>query len=198
MKRSPFLSWTIIRLFREGIRNVLDSEKDIEVVAETTNGDEGLELVRDLLPMVALIDVNLPSMNGIQVTRQIVAERISTAIVLLTAYDDVEQVLHAFKAGAAAYCSKDVEPGKLVDVIRNVARRLLCGWRSSLRPGRPGSMAFARRRDGPPTSSRWRRRSIYAALSSRNGDPAVCHPRTQQQGNCSPALESAIRQLKIT
>ena len=90
-------------LFREGIRNVLDSEKDIEVVAETTNGDEGLELVRDLLPMVALIDVNLPSMNGIQVTRQIVAERISTAIVLLTAYDDVEQVLHAFKAGAAAY-----------------------------------------------------------------------------------------------
>jgi DNA-binding NarL/FixJ family response regulator len=105
-------------LFREGIRNVLDSEKDIEVVAETTNGDEGLELVRDLLPMVALIDVNLPSMNGIQVTRQIVAERISTAIVLLTAYDDVEQVLHAFKAGAAAYCSKDVEPGKLVDVIR--------------------------------------------------------------------------------
>ena len=62
-------------LFREGIRNVLDSEKDIEVVAETTNGDEGLELVRDLLPMVALIDVNLPSMNGIQLTRQIVAER---------------------------------------------------------------------------------------------------------------------------
>ncbi|HLF37157.1 MAG TPA: response regulator transcription factor, partial [Anaerolineales bacterium] len=109
-------------LFREGVRNVLISEEDIKIIGETTSGDEALQLVRDKQPMVALVDVNLPSMNGIQVTRQVVAERIKTAIVLLTAYDDVEQVLHAFKAGAAAYCSKDVEPGKLVDVIRNVAR----------------------------------------------------------------------------
>lgn len=109
-------------LFREGVRNVLILEEDIKIVGETTTGDEALQLVRDKQPMVALVDVNLPSMNGIQVTRQVVAERINTAIVLLTAYDDVEQVLHAFKAGAAAYCSKDVEPGKLVDVIRNVAR----------------------------------------------------------------------------
>ena len=108
-------------LFREGIRNVLDSEEDITIIAETTTGDEALDLVRDKQPDVALIDVNLPSMNGIQVTRQLVADRIDTAVVLLTAYDDVEQVLHAFRAGASAYCSKDVEPGKLVDVIRNVA-----------------------------------------------------------------------------
>ena len=61
-------------------------------------------------------------MNGIQVTRQIVAERLGTSIVLLTAYDDVQQMLHAFRAGAAAYCSKDIEAGKLMDVIRQVAR----------------------------------------------------------------------------
>ena len=61
-------------------------------------------------------------MNGIQVTRRIVADRLKTVVVLLTAYDDVEQVLHAFRAGAAAYCSKDVEPGKLVDVVRQVAQ----------------------------------------------------------------------------
>jgi DNA-binding NarL/FixJ family response regulator len=60
-------------------------------------------------------------MNGMQVTRQISAERLGTAVVLMTAYDDVEQVLHAFSAGAAAYCSKDVEAGKLVDVVRHVA-----------------------------------------------------------------------------
>ena len=95
-------------LFREGVRNVLISEDDIKIVGETTSGDEALKLVREKQPMVALVDVNLPSMNGIQVTRQVAAERLNTAIVLLTAYDDVEQVLHAFKAGAAAYCSKDV------------------------------------------------------------------------------------------
>jgi DNA-binding NarL/FixJ family response regulator len=109
-------------LFREGVRNVLDSEEDIHVITECVTGDEALNVIREETPNVALIDVNLPKMNGIQVTRQINADRISTAVVLLTAYDDVEQVLHAFRAGASAYCSKDVEPGKLVDVIRHVSR----------------------------------------------------------------------------
>jgi len=109
-------------LFREGVRNVLEAEEDFNVIEEGVSGDQALQFVRDLQPQVALIDVNLPNMNGIQVTRQILAERINTAVVLLTAYDDVEQVLHAFRAGAAAYCSKDIEAGKLVDIIRHVAR----------------------------------------------------------------------------
>ena len=94
----------------------------MNVLAEGTSGDQALQLVRELRPRVALIDINMPNMNGMQVTRQIKAERLDTSIVLLTAYDDVEQVLHAFKAGASAYCSKDVEAGKLVDIVRQVAR----------------------------------------------------------------------------
>ena len=109
-------------LFREGVRNVLDAEEDLDILAEGTSGDQAIELVREHRPRVALIDVNLPNMNGIQVTRQIMSERLGTSVVLLTAYDDVEQVLHAFSAGASAYCSKDVQAGKLVDVIRHVAR----------------------------------------------------------------------------
>jgi DNA-binding NarL/FixJ family response regulator len=109
-------------LFREGVRNVLDAEEDLDILAEGTSGDQAIELIREHRPRVALIDVNLPNMNGIQVTRQISAERLGTSVVLLTAYDDVEQVLHAFSAGASAYCSKDVQAGKLVDVIRHVAR----------------------------------------------------------------------------
>lgn len=109
-------------LFREGVRNVLDAEEDLHVLAEATSGDQALEMVRELKPRVSLIDVNLPTMNGIQVTRQIAQERLNTAVVLLTAYDDMGQVLHAFRAGASAYCSKDVHAGHLVDVIRHVAR----------------------------------------------------------------------------
>lgn len=109
-------------LFREGVRNVLDPEDDIDVVAEATSGDQALQLIRQVEPAVALVDVNLPNMNGIQVSRQVIQERLQTVVVLLTAYDDVEQVLHAFRAGASAYCSKDVQAGKLVDVIRHVAR----------------------------------------------------------------------------
>jgi DNA-binding NarL/FixJ family response regulator len=91
-------------------------------LAEATSGEQALGVVREVKPQVALVDINLPAMNGIQVTRRILADKLDTAVVLLTAYDDVEQVLHAFRAGAAAYCSKDVEPGKLVDIIRQVAR----------------------------------------------------------------------------
>lgn len=109
-------------LFREGVRNIIEAESDLHVVGEAVNGDQALEVVRELQPHVALLDINLPMANGIQVTRQIVAERLNTAVVLLTAYDDVEQVLHAFRAGASAYCSKDIEPGKLVDVIRQAAQ----------------------------------------------------------------------------
>ena len=109
-------------LFREGVRNIIDAEEDLDVLAEGTSGDQAIQLIRELHPRVALIDVNMPNMNGIQVCRQMVAERLGTSIVLLTAYDDVEQVLHAFSAGASAYCSKDVEAGKLVDVVRHVAR----------------------------------------------------------------------------
>ncbi len=109
-------------LFREGVRSVIDAEDDLNVLAEGTSGDQALQLVRELRPRVALIDINMPNMNGMQVTRQIKSERLDTSIVLLTAYDDVEQVLHAFSAGASAYCSKDVEAGKLVDIVRQVAR----------------------------------------------------------------------------
>lgn len=109
-------------LFREGVRNVIDGEDDLDVVAEGTSGDQAIQLIRKLEPHVALIDINLPNMNGMQVTRQIGQENLQTAVVLLTAYDDVEQVLHAFRAGAKAYCSKDVHAGNLVDVVKHVAR----------------------------------------------------------------------------
>jgi DNA-binding NarL/FixJ family response regulator len=109
-------------LFREGVRNVINAEEGLIVLAEGISGDQALELVRDMHPDVALIDVNLPNMNGLQVTRQLSAERLETSVILLTAYDDVEQVIHAFRAGARAYCSKDIHAGKLLDVIRHVAR----------------------------------------------------------------------------
>jgi DNA-binding NarL/FixJ family response regulator len=108
-------------LFRQGLKDALRLESDIRVVGEGANADEALRLIRELLPDVALLDINLPDTNGLQVARQVRGERLRTAIVMLTAYDDAEQILHAFRAGAAAYCPKDIAPGKLVDVVRNVA-----------------------------------------------------------------------------
>ena len=109
-------------LFREGVRNVINGEADLQVIGESITGEDALPMLKELRPDVALVDVNLPGINGIQVTRQVETDRLTTAVVLLTAYDDVEQVLHGFRAGASACCSKDIQAGKLVDVIRQVAR----------------------------------------------------------------------------
>jgi len=107
-------------LFREGLSKVFSLEDDIRVIGEEADGEKALHLVCDLQPNVLVIDINIPSMNGLQVTRQIKADRIDCAVIMLTAYHDQEQVLHAMRAGASAYFPKDVEPGRLVEVVRQV------------------------------------------------------------------------------
>lgn len=110
------------QIFRQGVKLNLELQEDIEVLAECADGEEALGVIRARRPDVAIIDINLPSMNGIQVTRLLSSEHLPTRYVMLTAYDDAQQVIHAMRAGASAYCPKDIDPDKLVDVIRHVAR----------------------------------------------------------------------------
>jgi DNA-binding NarL/FixJ family response regulator len=109
-------------MMREGLRFRLNLENDIEVVADVGTGEKGLEMVETIHPDVVLLDINLPTLNGLEVTSRIRAGYKSIGVILLTAYHDIEQVVHAMKVGASAYCPKDIEPEKLVDVIRQVAR----------------------------------------------------------------------------
>jgi DNA-binding NarL/FixJ family response regulator len=108
-------------LFRDGLKKALDMEDDIVVIGQAEDGEEALKAARRLQPDVVLLDVNLPSMNGLQVARQLKADRAGVAVVVLTAYHDSEQVLHAMRAGASAYCGKHVTPDTLVQVIRDAA-----------------------------------------------------------------------------
>lgn len=108
-------------IFRQGVVDALAMDEHIEVVGKAGDGEQALALIRSLQPDVAVLDVNLPLRNGHQVTRQVVEQRLPTAIVLLTAYDDLEQRLHALRAGARAYCAKDVHPEFLVQVVKWVA-----------------------------------------------------------------------------
>ncbi len=107
-------------LFRQGVVDMLSRENDMKVVGEVSTGDGALEAIRAAKPAIVLLDVNLPGMNGQQITHQVTSEKLHTRIVLMSGYDDVEQSIHAALAGAAAYCAKDVEPGTLLDIIRHV------------------------------------------------------------------------------
>lgn len=108
-------------IFRQGVIDSLSLEHDLAVIGDSDNGNQGLDLIRELQPQIAIVDVNLPGMNGQQVTRQVVSEKIPTRVILLTAYDDTEQKIHAMRVGAFAYCVKDVEPQALVNVVHTVA-----------------------------------------------------------------------------
>lgn len=109
-------------LFRQGVIDSFSLEPDFEIVGEAESGEKALEVIRHLEPDVAVVDVNLPELNGQQITRQVVADKLKTKVILLTAYDDTEQVIHSMRVGASAYSAKDVMPEKLIDIIRAVAQ----------------------------------------------------------------------------
>jgi DNA-binding NarL/FixJ family response regulator len=109
-------------LFRQGVIDTISLEPDLVVAGEATNGEDALDVIRSLGPDVAIVDVNLPGMNGQQVVQHLVNEKSATRIMLLTAYDDAEQKLHAMKVGAAGYCVKDVQPEVLAQNVREIMK----------------------------------------------------------------------------
>ncbi|MBF9130378.1 response regulator transcription factor [Plantactinospora sp. S1510] len=111
-------------LIRGGFRALLGIEDDIEVVAEAANGEQGVALAREHLPDVALIDIQMPVMDGIEATRLIAAdERLSGVhVVILTNYGLDEYVFNALRAGACGFMVKDTEPADLLQGVRVAAR----------------------------------------------------------------------------
>lgn len=113
-------------LFRQGVRWALASEDDINIVGEAASGEAALEWLRaagsNQEPNVMLVDLNLPQMNGLELTRQVRRQFPGTGVVMLSMHENDEQAFNALRAGAAAYRSKDVKPQSLVEILRRVAR----------------------------------------------------------------------------
>lgn len=107
-------------LFGQGLRRVLTLEPDLEVVAEVQDGEAAIESVHRLKPDVVLMDINMPKVNGLQATQEIKAAHEDVAVIILTAYDDEEQMIFALRTGASAYFVKDVLPSELIAGIRSV------------------------------------------------------------------------------
>lgn len=124
-------------LVRTGFRMILDTEPDIEVIGEATTGREAVAIARELRPDVALMDIRMPDIDGIEATRQIIAHNRepSTRVLMLTTFDLDEYIFDALRAGASGFLLRD-EADRL-------SRRL---WSDqSLRGNRSGSLEFRRR-----------------------------------------------------
>ena len=109
-------------LVREGTRELLDREEDIQVVAEAGDGEEAVRLAEAHRPDVILMDIALPKLNGLEATKRIKASTPEPAILVLTAYDDDEYIFEGLRAGALGYLLKDAAPDVLYNAIRAAAR----------------------------------------------------------------------------
>ncbi|MET9877039.1 response regulator transcription factor [Actinacidiphila glaucinigra] len=111
-------------LLRSGFRALLDLEDDIEVVAEASDGEQGLALVREHLPDIVLVDIRMPVLDGIEATRRIAADPALAGVhvVILTNYGLDEYVYDALRAGAAGFLVKDIVPEDFLHAVRVAAR----------------------------------------------------------------------------
>ncbi len=109
-------------ILRAGIRALLALYDDIEVIGEASNGKEAIDTIRELLPDVVLMDIAMPFMDGLEVTRRVHKENPKVKILILTQYDNREYILSSIKAGAIGYIPKKAVASELVDAIRVVHR----------------------------------------------------------------------------
>jgi two-component system, NarL family, response regulator LiaR len=105
---------------REGTRTLLERQPDMEVVGEAADGEEAIKVIEEKKPDVAILDISMPKLSGIEVTRQIKPRLPSLAILILSAYDNDEYIFALLEAGAAGYLLKDVPGSEIVEAVRSV------------------------------------------------------------------------------
>jgi DNA-binding NarL/FixJ family response regulator len=108
-------------LVRGGFRLILEAQKDMEVVAEASDGREAIVQARELGPDVVLMDIRMPELDGLEATRRLLSDGESTRVLILTTFDLDEYVYEAMKSGASGFLLKDVRPEQLADAVRVVA-----------------------------------------------------------------------------
>lgn len=109
------------KIVRDGLRVLIDREKDMQVVGEAHNGHEAVKLTKKLHPDVIIMDISMPEMNGIEATRQIIKENRKVKIIALSMHSDRKIITNMLKAGASGYILKDCAFAELAIAIRCVA-----------------------------------------------------------------------------
>ncbi|MCL4830692.1 MAG: response regulator transcription factor [Caldilinea sp.] len=106
---------------RQGIRDFLEEESDIVVVAEASNGEVAKQRIESLLPSLAILDIRMPDATGIDVTRWVMERKLPVRVLILTAYDDDPFVMAAIEAGARGYVLKTADASQIIAAVRTVA-----------------------------------------------------------------------------
>lgn len=109
------------QLFREGVKRILDFEASFEVVAEGDDGSEAIELVEQYQPDVVIMDINMPTTNGVEATSQLIQKYPESKVIILSIHDDENYVTHALRTGATGYLLKEMDADALIEAVKVVA-----------------------------------------------------------------------------
>lgn len=107
-------------MIRHGLKQILELEKDIVVIAQASNGNEAVKYAEEYKPDVILMDINMPELNGLQAIAEIKQKKLLSKIIVLTIHEDREYLFKTLQMGAEGYVLKDAEPAALIEAIRNV------------------------------------------------------------------------------
>ena len=151
-------------LFREGLRTLLSVQSDFEIVGEAGNGEEAIKLAGTLQPAVVLMDLQMPVLDGVAATRCLKAEQPDCRVIVLTTFDDDDNVFDGLRAGAVGYLLKDAPSEKLCEAIRLAAR-----GESFLQPSVAAKVVaeFARLTSKTETPSQLHNEPLIEPLSDR-------------------------------
>jgi DNA-binding NarL/FixJ family response regulator len=109
-------------MVRRGFRMIIDAEDDLEVVGEAADGDQAIAACRRFAPHVVLMDIRMPTVDGLEATRRILAAEDAPRVIILTTFDVDEYVFESLRAGASGFLLKNSSPEQLVQAVRLVAR----------------------------------------------------------------------------
>lgn len=107
-------------IVRQGLKQILELEKDITVIAQASNGGEAIKLAKECKPDVILMDINMPGINGLQAIKELKQENTTSRIIVLTIHEDREYLFKTLQMGAEGYVLKDAETSVLISAIRSV------------------------------------------------------------------------------
>src|SRR5512136_2324423 len=110
------------KLVRDGVKTILERGSEFEVVGEADNGSDAVLLCKKVTPDLALMDIGLPGMNGIEATSELLRHCPEVKVVILSMYDDENSVVSAIRSGARAFVLKKASSAELLDAVRTVAR----------------------------------------------------------------------------
>jgi DNA-binding NarL/FixJ family response regulator len=180
-------------VLRSGLEQLLGGQPDIEVVGTAASGAEAIELARQLRPDVVLMDLQMPGVDGVSATREIVGAELADVLVL-TSYSDAERIVGALDAGAMGYLLKDAEPDEVLSGIRAVAR-----GESPINPRAARELLGARRTTGAASAELTpREREVLVLVRQGLANKQIARRLGIQESTVKAHLTSVFQRIGVT